>query len=81
MTNRLDVSAAEPLLFITPCPSADRIKRSYDDVTPLGRLTPKSGPTSARLYYAFKLAGHKDAIEPLGGCPDPTQKYITVKSD
>ncbi len=68
MTRALDASAAEPVLFISSCPIADRLVRNYDDITILGPIAISTGLTTTRTHFAFKLAKRRDAIQPLGPC-------------
>jgi 4-amino-4-deoxy-L-arabinose transferase-like glycosyltransferase len=73
MTNALDASTAEPVLFVTPCPHEDRLARVFAQVKPLGAVTVPSGPTSQRSYGLFLLSGKGVAsgpIPPLGRCAD-----------
>jgi hypothetical protein len=50
------------------CSSAARLAEHYATVEPLGRFETPTGPTSKRGYFAFRLAGVKNAIAPLGPC-------------
>jgi hypothetical protein len=40
----------------------------YEDVEPLGRLDARTGPTSARFFFAFKLDRPRGPIGPLAKC-------------
>ncbi len=68
LTRRLSASAAEPVLFVTPCGSAERLARHYRNVEALGALVARSGPTTSRNYFAFKLSGALNDIAPLSRC-------------
>jgi hypothetical protein len=73
MTNALHGAAAEPILFVTPCPFEARLARVFPQVKPLGSVTVPSGPTSQRGYALFLLSGMGAAggpIPPLGRCTD-----------
>ncbi len=62
-TYGLTAAAAEPIVFISHCPGANRFTRHFDSVADLGPFTIATGPTSSHLYYAFLLSG---AHKPLG---------------
>ena len=71
MTNALDGSTAEPVLFVTPCPHEARLKRVFPQVKLLGPVVVPSGPTSERRYGLYLLSGKgivSGAIPPLGRC-------------
>jgi len=68
LTRPLDASAAEPIVLVSQCGFASRVMRFYRDVTPLGVVTVATGPTSTRQIHAFKAAGRKRSIEPIGSC-------------
>jgi 4-amino-4-deoxy-L-arabinose transferase-like glycosyltransferase len=68
LTRRLTAAASEPVLFVTHCPSATRLARHYRGVEALGPLEARSGPTSARRYFVFKLSDALSEIAPLSGC-------------
>ncbi len=60
--------APRPILFMSQCPDAVRLGQYYERVEPLGRFNPRTGPTSARSYFAFKLDGPRGPIGPLAMC-------------
>ncbi len=69
LTRRLTTGATEPVLFVSPCGSAERLARAIAAVEPLGRLEARSGPTTSRSYFVYKLwAGASGEIGPLSGC-------------
>jgi hypothetical protein len=68
LTRPLDVSAAEPIVVLGQCGVASRLTSFYRDVTPLGDVTVATGPTSTRQFHAFRVAGRKRSIEPIGDC-------------
>jgi len=68
LTRPLNAAAHEPVLFVTACPSADRLKGSFRTVEPLGTFTTPSGPTTSRGYYAFKLTGGRNPLPTLPFC-------------
>jgi 4-amino-4-deoxy-L-arabinose transferase-like glycosyltransferase len=68
LTRRLTAAASDPVLFITSCGSPALLTRYYRSVEPAGRLEARSGPTTSRSYYAFKLSGPVGDIGPLSGC-------------
>jgi len=70
LTRALDNAAAEPVLFISQCPIASRLKRFYGEVEPLGTIKARTGPTSDRQFHAFRLAARRQPIEPLGPCAE-----------
>jgi len=71
LTRALDNTAAEPVLFISACPIASRLERFYSEVETLGPIDVRTGPTTDRNFHAFKLAGRRQPIEPLGPCAEP----------
>lgn len=68
LTRSLDDNAKEPVLFVSACPYTARLERYFAEITPLGQIAPKSGPTSARYYQTFKLDKRRRTIGPLGPC-------------
>jgi hypothetical protein len=71
MANALHASAAEPILFVSPCPFEARLAKVYPQVKSLGPLTVSSGPSSQRNYQLFLLSGLNAAsgqMPPLGPC-------------
>jgi len=68
LTRALDNSAAEPVLFISICPVASRLKHFYSEVESLGPIDVRTGPTTDRKFHAFKLVERRQPIEPLGPC-------------
>jgi hypothetical protein len=59
LTRPLTATAAEPVLLIARCPAPIGLNDFYANVEPLGPFQARSGPTSARSYFAFKLSGRK----------------------
>jgi hypothetical protein len=59
LTRPLTAAAGEPILLITRCAAPVGLTDFFADVEPLGPFQARSGPTSARNYYAFKLAGRR----------------------
>jgi hypothetical protein len=59
MTRPLTAAAGEPILLITRCAEPARLGDFYASVVPLGLFQARSGPTSVREYYGFKLSGRK----------------------
>jgi hypothetical protein len=70
LTQALDDTAREPLLFLTRCRSTGRLLRFYKDVTALQDLSVPAGPHTRRRYGLFTLAGRHQPIAPLGACGD-----------
>ena len=68
LTRALTAAAAQPILFVTRCPSTERLSAQFASVDALGSFDAPTGPTSARHYFAFKLDGRRGPIHPLGGC-------------
>jgi 4-amino-4-deoxy-L-arabinose transferase-like glycosyltransferase len=68
ITRALTDAAPEPLLFVSMCPASGRFNAQFANVEPLGTLEVPTGPTSKRIYYAFKLSGRRGPLQPLGGC-------------
>jgi 4-amino-4-deoxy-L-arabinose transferase-like glycosyltransferase len=73
LTRPLDASAQEPVVFVSQCAIASRLKRFYAEVTPLGEISVATGPTTGRKFHAFKLAGRKRVIEPIGNCTEAAE--------
>ena len=70
LTRPIDNFTAEPVLFVSQCPFASRLKRFYREVQPLGPIDVRTGPTTSRQFHAFRLVGRQRPIEPLGYCAD-----------
>ena len=68
LTRPLTSAAPEPVLFVSACPSAQRLTSSFDKVEPLGTFATPSGPTTKRDYHAFKLSGGHKLIGTLPFC-------------
>jgi 4-amino-4-deoxy-L-arabinose transferase-like glycosyltransferase len=68
MTRRFGDAAPEPVLFVSGCDSADRLKQYFEEVAPLGGFVTAAGPTTRRHYYAFLLSHRTRPIGPLGSC-------------
>lgn len=64
----LTAADPEPVLFVSTCSTTGRLYRSFEQVTELGEFTARSGPTSERRFFAFKLQGRRGPVLPLGGC-------------
>jgi 4-amino-4-deoxy-L-arabinose transferase-like glycosyltransferase len=69
LTRRLTAAAADPVLFVSPCKATERLARQYRNVEPLGPVQARSGPTTSRDYYIFRLSGPLAEIGPLSSCP------------
>jgi hypothetical protein len=59
MTRPLSATAGEPILLITRCAEPAGLTDFYATVEPLGPFQVRSGPTTLRNYYAFKLVGRR----------------------
>lgn len=68
LTRPLDASAPEPIVLVSQCGLASRVRRFYRDVTPLEDITVATGPTTGRHFHAFRVAGRQRSIEPIGDC-------------
>jgi hypothetical protein len=66
LTRPLTKAAADPILLVSYCSSAERLARFYREVEPLGRFEARTGPNSARAYFAFRLAQPIADIGPVG---------------
>jgi 4-amino-4-deoxy-L-arabinose transferase-like glycosyltransferase len=60
--------APRPILFMSQCPVAARLGQYFDEVQALGRFNVRTGPTSNRVYFAFKLDGIRAPVGPLAKC-------------
>ena len=68
LTRAFTGAAAQPVLFVSRCASGDRLGRYFSSVEPLGSFDAATGPTTARIYFAFKLDGRRGEIGPIGPC-------------
>jgi 4-amino-4-deoxy-L-arabinose transferase-like glycosyltransferase len=68
LTRRLTSAAPDPVLFISWCGSPEAFTRHYRSVEPAGRLEARTGPTTSRSYFAFKLSGPLGELAPFSGC-------------
>jgi 4-amino-4-deoxy-L-arabinose transferase-like glycosyltransferase len=68
ITRRFTAAAQEPVLLITRCPATGRLERHFSEVTPLPRIDITTGPSSQRIFFAFRLAGRRGDIGVLGAC-------------
>ena len=64
----LSSQTAEPILFVTRCPIEGRLKKQFEQVSPLGQFLVRTGPTTAPDYYAFLLKGLRHPIGPIPAC-------------
>jgi len=67
MTRPLAADTAQPILFITVCPLADRLEGFYAKVTYLGVFVPQD--PVPRAFHAFMLEDLRRPIGPLEECP------------
>jgi hypothetical protein len=68
LTHPFTAAAAQPFLFVTVCPHPLPLSDYFSDVEGLGVIVARSGPSTARSFNAFKLAGSRGPIPPRGGC-------------
>ncbi|MEA2907903.1 MAG: hypothetical protein QOI12_5290 [Alphaproteobacteria bacterium] len=68
LTRALTDQAPQPILFVSRCGAAARLAAQFASVEPVGSFETRSGPTSSRTYFAFKLDGRRGPIQPIGGC-------------
>jgi len=68
LTRRLTAAAPDPVLYIASCEAKAPFAPHYRSVEPLGRLEARTGPTSSRTFFAFKLSGPLGELGPLAGC-------------
>jgi hypothetical protein len=68
LTRALSDPAPLPLLFVSRCSATTRLAAQFAQVEALGAFDARTGPTSARTYYAFKLDAPRGPIGPLGPC-------------
>lgn len=64
----LTAQAASPIIFITRCARPARLAAGFSSVESLGQFDIASGPTTNRRYFAFRLAGARQPLPPLGPC-------------
>lgn len=63
----LSDSTSEPILFVTRCPNAHRLREFYGNVEPLG-VVPDMSESRAQHSFAFRLEQRRSAIRELGPC-------------
>ncbi len=68
LTRAFTQAAPQPVLFVTRCPLTARLAAYFSSVEPLGEFRTPTGPTSERVYLAFKLDGRRGPIGPLAPC-------------
>ena len=68
LTRAFDDKAAEPVLFVSQCAVTSRFKKFFSEVEPLGLVSMRTGPTTARQFLVTRLAGRLKPIGPLGPC-------------
>ena len=61
-------TAAEPLLYLSNCPTQPRLETYYSTVESLPAIAAATGPHSSRRLFAFKLSGLRRPISPLLPC-------------
>jgi len=66
LTRRLTAAAPTPVLLVSLCESAERLRRHYRSVDSLGPFEVRTGPNSRRRYFAFRLADPTAEIGPVG---------------
>ena len=68
LTRQLSRSAPGPVLLLSHCGSPTWLSQYYRNVEPLGRVDARTGPTSVRSFFAFKLSEPIAEIGPASGC-------------
>ena len=68
LTRALTNATPQPLLFVSRCSLSGRLSAQFASVEALGPFDTPTGPTTARTYFAFKLADPRGPIGPLGPC-------------
>ena len=68
MVYPLTADVAQPILFLATCDKVAGLDRTFASVADLGRLEIETGPTSARIYHAFLLAGLHGRLGPPPAC-------------
>ena len=68
ISRALTDTAPLPLLFVSRCSASGRLAARFANVEPLGQFEAPTGPTTKRIYFAFKLDGPRGPIRPVGGC-------------
>jgi hypothetical protein len=68
LTRALSDTTPRPLLFVSRCSATTRLAAQFAQVEALGAFDARTGPTSARTSYAFKLDTPRGPIGPLGSC-------------
>jgi hypothetical protein len=68
ITHRLTMAAPGPVLLITRCASAESLAPYYRNVESIGPIEARTGPHSARSFFAFKLSEPIAEIGRRSGC-------------
>jgi 4-amino-4-deoxy-L-arabinose transferase-like glycosyltransferase len=68
LTRALSDTTPRPLLFVSRCSATTRLAAQFAQVEPLGAFDARTGPTSTRIYHAFKLDAPRRPLGPLGPC-------------
>jgi 4-amino-4-deoxy-L-arabinose transferase-like glycosyltransferase len=68
LTRALSDTTPRPILFVSYCGSSERLAQYFATVEPLDPLRTRTGPTTGRLYHAFRLDRPRRPIGPLGPC-------------
>jgi 4-amino-4-deoxy-L-arabinose transferase-like glycosyltransferase len=66
LTRGLTAAARQPILFVSQCPFAERLEKSYAKVVPLGIVFPEAAVR--RPFAAFRLEDPRGPIAPLAPC-------------
>jgi hypothetical protein len=66
LSRALSETTPQPLLLLTWC--ASDLSADFASVEPLGVITAKTAPTTARGYLVFKLDGRRGPIQSVGRC-------------
>ena len=69
MERPLTAASPTPVLFLSSCDYADRLRAYYGSVEQLSPLIVETGPNSERFHNLFLLSDPSPEIGPLGRCP------------
>jgi hypothetical protein len=67
-TRALTKDARQPIIFVSECPFAKRLKAYYASVEKIGEIRPATGPTTWRNYSVFTLSGPRGELNALPFC-------------
>jgi 4-amino-4-deoxy-L-arabinose transferase-like glycosyltransferase len=68
LTRAVTDATPRPILFVSACGKTDRLSQYFTTVELLDPVRTRTGPTTGRHYYAFRLDRPRRPLGPLGPC-------------